>query len=179
MTPLVSPAYAREASPAGAAQPPGGAQQPFTRSDLLLTAAQWSGQVVGQVSPWVDPDSPDPALRRDSEAALARELSWAAHLSLQACLLPPPPRPLAAANYARLLSQVIGGLSNMALWVRVPACAPGGEDPGAGPAGDPWEWWSQLRVLCYHSTQLAAVLELGPDLPSPESLARWRGEPLK
>jgi hypothetical protein len=62
--------------------------------------------VVGKVSPWLDPDADNPALRRDSEAALAQELAWAAHLSLQACLLPPPPQPLSSANYARVLNQV-------------------------------------------------------------------------
>ena len=63
-------------------------------------------QVVGKVSSWIDADSETPALRRDSVAALRQELHWAAHLSLQACLLPPPPRPLQAANYARILLEV-------------------------------------------------------------------------
>lgn len=65
-----------------------------------------SCQVVGQVSEWVDPDSPDPEVRRLSAAALKRELAWAAHLGLQAVLLPPPPRPMKAANYAQVLQQV-------------------------------------------------------------------------
>jgi hypothetical protein len=65
-----------------------------------------SQQVVGKVSPWIDPDSPSPPFRRDSEAALRQELSWASHLSLQACMLPPPPRPMHAANYARIINQV-------------------------------------------------------------------------
>jgi hypothetical protein len=43
--------------------------------------------VVGIVSPWLDADSDSPALRRDSAAALRQELQWAAHLSLQACLI--------------------------------------------------------------------------------------------
>ncbi|GAB4821351.1 hypothetical protein N2152v2_008397 [Parachlorella kessleri] len=121
VAPLAHPRYRR---PATSALPKGTFQPPFTRSDLLLTSAQWSGQVVGKVSPWVDPDSPNPALKRDSEAALAQELAWAAHLSLQACLLPPPPQPLNAANYARILNQVIGGLTNMALWLRIPLAQP-------------------------------------------------------
>ena len=39
---------------------------------------------------------------------------------LQACLLPVPPRPLRSANYARVLCEVMGGLSNMALWLKIP-----------------------------------------------------------
>ncbi len=41
-------------------------------------------QVVGKVSSWIAADARDAALRGDSQAALAAELNWAAHLSLQA-----------------------------------------------------------------------------------------------
>ncbi|EFN58275.1 hypothetical protein CHLNCDRAFT_142244 [Chlorella variabilis] len=188
MAPLVHPRYRR---PAPSALPRGTFQPPFTRSDLLLTSGQWSGQVVGKVSPWIDCDSASPALARDSRAALQQELAWAAHLSLQAVALPPPPQPLAAANYARLLNQALGSLASMALWLRIPAAAPAaaagsdgdagglGGSSGSSLAGDPWEWWNQLRFLCHHNTRLGVVLELGADLPSEGSLLRWRGEPLK
>ncbi len=43
---------------------------------------------------------------------------------MQACLLPVPPRPLRSANYARVLGEVMGGLSNMALWLRIPLVSP-------------------------------------------------------
>lgn len=62
-------------------------------------------QIVGKVSPWIRPDSQNPVLRRDSEAALRQELEWAAHLALQACVLPIPPS-LDNSNYARILNQV-------------------------------------------------------------------------
>ena len=42
VAPLVHPRYRR---PATSALPKGTFQPPFTRSDLLLTSAQWSGQV--------------------------------------------------------------------------------------------------------------------------------------
>ena len=151
-------------------------QPPFTRSDLLLSSGQWSSQVVGKASPWIDCDSGNAALARDSAAALQQELAWAAHLSLQAVVLPPPPQPLRAANYARIINDMLGGLASMALWVRIPAAGP----PGAtGAAADPWEWWNQLRFLCNHHPRLGVVLELGADLPAEDDLARWRGEPLK
>ncbi len=47
--------------------------------------------MVGIVSPWIDADSDNAALRRDSAAALRQELQWAAHLSLQACIRPNVP----------------------------------------------------------------------------------------
>ena len=39
--------------------------------------------MVGKVSDWIDPDSSDPKLAKDSEIALKEELNWAQHLSLQ------------------------------------------------------------------------------------------------
>jgi hypothetical protein len=76
--------------------------------------------VVGKVSPWIDPDSANALLRQDSAAALKQELAWAAHLGLQAVILPCPPGRTSAVNYAQLLSRALAGLSNMALWVRIP-----------------------------------------------------------
>ena len=120
VTPLAHPRHRR---PAPSARDPSSPQPaPFARSDLLLNSSQWSSQVVGKTSPWIDPDAASRPLRRDSEAALRQELAWAAHLSLHAVLLPPPA--LKAANYARLVNQFLGALSHTALWVRVPVVAP-------------------------------------------------------
>jgi protein arginine N-methyltransferase 5 len=121
---LVAPlAHPRHRRPAPTARDPTApAPAPFARSDLLLNSSQWSSQVVGKTSPWIDADSPSDAYRRDSEAALRQELSWAAHLSLHAVLLPPPK--LGAANYARIVNQFLGALSHTALWVRVPLVDP-------------------------------------------------------
>lgn len=177
MAPLVHPRYRR---PAPSTLPRGAFQPPFTRSDLLLTSSQWSGQVVGKVSPWIDCDSANAALARDSVAALQQELAWAAHLSLQAVVLPPPPQPLNAANYARALNAALGSLTSMALWLRIPAALPAASSSGSPRlADDPWEWWNQLRFLCHHSPRLGVLLELGADLPAEEDVHRWHGEPLK
>ncbi len=77
---LVAPlALPRDASlPASLLRPP------TPRSEFLLCSTSWSNQVVGRVSAWINPDAADAQLRTDSEAALRAELSWAAHLSLQA-----------------------------------------------------------------------------------------------
>ena len=187
VAPLVHPRYRR---PAAGALPRGTFQPPFTRSDLLLTSSQWGSQVVGSASPWIDCDAGCAALARDSAAALQQELAWAAHLGLQAVVLPPPPTPLRGANFARILNQSLEGLASQALWLRIPAAAAGAAGStaaaaggaaggAAGVAGDPWEWWNQLRFLCHHHPRLGVMLELGADLPSEDNLARWRGEPLK
>ncbi|EFJ11092.1 hypothetical protein SELMODRAFT_426590 [Selaginella moellendorffii] len=46
-------------------------------------------------------DGDDDIARPDSELVLKKELSWAAHLSVQACLFPTP-KVFGCANYARL-----------------------------------------------------------------------------
>lgn len=38
---------------------------------------------LGKVSSWIDLDSDDETLRKDSEIALKQEIAWASHLSLQ------------------------------------------------------------------------------------------------
>lgn len=42
---------------------------------------------LGKISSWLDLDSEDEMLRRDSEIALKQEIAWASHLSLQVRLL--------------------------------------------------------------------------------------------
>lgn len=56
---------------------------PFAGSDLVLSPSQWSSHVVGKISSWIDLDSEDDVLRKDSEIALKQEIAWASHLSLQ------------------------------------------------------------------------------------------------
>lgn len=38
---------------------------------------------VGKVSTWIDLDSEDETLRKDSEITLKQEIAWASHLSMQ------------------------------------------------------------------------------------------------
>jgi protein arginine N-methyltransferase 5 len=133
VAPLAHPRHRRPSAAAAASRDPSApAPAPFARSDLLLNSAQWSSQVVGKTSPWIDADSPSAPYRADSEAALRQELGWAAHLSLHAVLLPPPR--LGAANYARIVCQFLGALSHTALWVRVPLVDPAVEAAEAAAA---------------------------------------------
>ncbi|XP_021898096.1 protein arginine N-methyltransferase 1.5-like [Carica papaya] len=92
---------------------------PFAGSDLVLSPSQWSSHVVGKISSWIDLDSEDEVLRMDSETTLKQEIAWASHLSIQACLLPTP-KQRSCANYARCVNQILQGLNNMQLWLRIP-----------------------------------------------------------
>ncbi|KAH9759957.1 protein arginine N-methyltransferase 1.5 [Citrus sinensis] len=130
----------------------------FAGSDLVLSPSQWSSHVVGKISSWIDLDSEDEILRMDSETTLKQEISWASHLSLQACLLPSP-KGASCANYARCVNQILQSLNNM--------------------QGDSWELWNSFRLLCEHHSQLSVALDVLSSLPSANSLGRWFGEPVR
>ncbi|XP_021276626.1 protein arginine N-methyltransferase 1.5 [Herrania umbratica] len=153
---------------------------PFAGSDLVLTPAQWSSHVVGKISSWIDLDSEDEILRRDSETTLKQEIAWAAHLSLQACLLPSP-KGASCANYARCVNQIVQGLSNMQLWLRIPLLKSDDDslDVDSDHVMDSWELWNSFRLICEHHSQLCLVLDILSTLPSANSIGRWFGEPVR
>ncbi|XP_051129956.1 protein arginine N-methyltransferase 1.5 [Andrographis paniculata] len=157
---------------------------PFAGSDLVLSPSQWSSHVVGKISSWIDLDSEDETLRKDSEIVLKQEIAWASHLSLQACLLPTP-KGASCANYAKCLNQILQNLGNMQLWLRIPLEKPEGVTDANNPdfmeerINDSWELWNSFRLLCEHHTQLSVALEILSSLPSASSVGRWFGEPVR
>lgn len=178
VTPLMDPAY----RPSNSKDESGAL--PFAGSDLVLSPSQWSGHVVGKISTWIDLDSVDEILRKDSEIALKQEVAWASHLSVQACLLPAP-KGLSYVNYARCVNQILQNLTNMQLWLRIPLeksdndsiC--GSSDHMGKLQTDSWELWNSFRLLCEHHNQLSIALDVLCSLPSSCSLGRWFGEPVK
>ncbi|GER28173.1 protein arginine N-methyltransferase 5 [Striga asiatica] len=171
---------------------------PFAGSDLVLSPSQWSSHVVGlflsliwanlfvtcKISSWIDLDSDDETLRKDSEVTLKQEIAWAAHLSLQACLLPTP-KGTSCANYAKCLNQILQNLGNMQLWLRIPLEKSEDDIKASNPIlsgngqTDSWELWNSFRLLCEHHSQLSVALDILPSLPSASSITRWFGEPVR
>ncbi|KAF5456626.1 hypothetical protein F2P56_026091 [Juglans regia] len=153
---------------------------PFAGSDLVLSPSQWSSHVVGKVSPWIDLDSEDEILRIDSETTLKQEIAWASHLSLQACLLPAP-KGTSCANYARCVNQILLGLNNMKLWLRIPLLKTDDDsiDVNSIHPVDSWELWNSFRMLCEHHSQLSIALDILSSIPSANSLGRWFGESVR
>ncbi|XP_065849543.1 protein arginine N-methyltransferase 1.5 [Euphorbia lathyris] len=153
---------------------------PFAGSDLVLSPSQWSSHVVGKISSWIDLDSEDETLRMDSEITLKQEIAWANHLSLQACLLPCP-KGASCANYARCVNQILQGLNNMQLWLRIPLLKAEEDSTDVTSTNliDSWEQWNSFRLLCEHHHQLAVALDILSCLPSPNSLGRWFGESVR
>ncbi|XP_010927141.1 protein arginine N-methyltransferase 5 [Elaeis guineensis] len=184
MAPLIDPSY-RPSSVKKEAN--GSSVLPVAASDLILGPSQWSSHVVGKISSWIDLDSEDEELRLDSEITLKQEIAWASHLSLQACLLPPP-RSASCGNYARCVNQILQGINNMQLWLRVPLekselmdddSVNANNDLQSGRLFDAWELWNSFRLLCEHHTQLCVAVDVLSTLPSVNSLARWFGEPVR
>ncbi|KAK8523079.1 hypothetical protein V6N13_113053 [Hibiscus sabdariffa] len=153
---------------------------PFAGSDLVLSPAQWSSHVVGKISSWIDLDSEDEIVRMDSETTLKQEIAWATHLSLQACLLPSP-KGASCANYARCVNQILQGLSNMQLWLRIPPLKSDDDLPDVDSDNlmDSWELWNSFRLICEHHSQLSVALDILSTLPSVNSIGRWFGEPVR
>ncbi|KAG8642367.1 hypothetical protein MANES_12G085100v8 [Manihot esculenta] len=153
---------------------------PFAGSDLVLSPSQWSSHVVGKISSWIDLDSEDETLRKDSETTLNQEIAWANHLSLQACLLPCP-KGASCANYARCVNQILQGLNSMQLWLRIPLMKTEQDsmDENSSNLIDSWELWNSFRLLCEHHSQLAIALDVLSSLPSVNSLGRWFGESVR
>lgn len=184
MAPLVDPSYRPSSVEKKASE---SSVLPVAASDLTLSPSQWSSHVVGKISSWIDLDSEDEELRLDSEITLKQEISWASHLSLQACLLPPPRR-ASCGNYARCVNQILQGINNMQLWLRVPLekselmdddSMNANNDHQSEKMFDAWEWWNSFRLLCEHHTQLCVALDILSTLPSVNSLGRWFGEPVR
>ncbi|KAJ7966077.1 Protein arginine N-methyltransferase [Quillaja saponaria] len=177
VAPLMDPAYRPSLMQKDCS---GSGVLPFASSDLVLSPSQWSSHVVGKVSSWIDLDSEDEKLRIDSEITLKQEIAWASHLSLQACLLPPP-KGTSCANYARCVNQILQGLNNMQLWLRIPLVKPDDDSVGINPDHviDSWEMWNSFRLLCEHHSQLSVALDIMSTLPSANSLGRWFGESVK
>ncbi|KAF3446026.1 hypothetical protein FNV43_RR11204 [Rhamnella rubrinervis] len=153
---------------------------PFAGSDLVLSPSQWSRHVVGKISSWINLDSEDEVLRVDSETTLKQEISWASHLSLQACLLPAP-KGKSCANYARCVNQILQNLNNMQLWLRIPLVKTEDDsmDVNSDHLIDSWEVWNSFRLLCEHHSHLSVALDIQSSLPSANSLGRWFGESVR
>ncbi|CAK9163785.1 unnamed protein product, partial [Ilex paraguariensis] len=137
-----------------------------------------------KISLWIDLDSEDEKVRKDSEITLKQEIAWASHLSLQACLLPAP-KGASCANYARCVNQILQNLNSMQLWLRIPLeksdddAVNGSTDHMDGGEFDSWELWNSFRLLCEHHSQLSVALDVLCSLPSTNSLGRWFGESVR
>eukprot|EP00435_Cladocopium_sp_Y103_P015308 s245_g3.t1 len=145
--------------------------QPSTVSDLALDSKTWSSAVIGNLSDWIQMETP--AQQSYGLQALEQELmgklSWASHLGVYGIVLPPPTSQCEL--YAAALSRI--GLSSICttqLMVRIPLLRQ--ED---GVEVDGWNSWNQLRLLCDQNPRLQ-VRERRSEKRAPLKGGRPRGK---
>ncbi|XP_069489949.1 protein arginine N-methyltransferase 5 [Ambystoma mexicanum] len=185
--PIFHPRFKREFC----CQPARGRLGAQTRSDLLLSGRDWNTLIVGKLSLWIQPDSKQEAVRRNSEMALIQELNFSAYLGLPAFMIS-----LSHGNNSNLarilINHIHGGHHSSMYWMRVPLIAAedlrddlienelvlSPEQDGSGEERT-WLWWHNFRTLCDYNKRIALAIEVGADLPSNHIIDRWLGEPIK
>ncbi|KAK2399094.1 protein arginine N-methyltransferase 1.5 [Trifolium repens] len=152
---------------------------PCARSDLDPMPYLWHDRVIGKISEWIDLDSPDEMLRKDSETAFKQELALASYLTLQACILPTP-KGNSWTNYARCANQFLQEhLKEMELWLRIPLGKPDDDSVEVYRTPDDyWKIWNSFRLMCDHNSKLFVALDNLSTMPSENSLNSWYGEPV-
>lgn len=163
--------------------------RPFTRSDLLLPSQDWNTLVVGKISPWIDTDSCDETERKNSEQALLQEIAYAVHLGLPAIMV--HLKKHQCINLAELINGICFESHVQQFWIRVPMRSPrnevdrclfeadGKQNKLPVSENDSWEWWNVFRTLCHNTRKVGLALEVSRELPKPEEIKRWLGEPIR
>ncbi|XP_067881313.1 protein arginine N-methyltransferase 5, partial [Heterodontus francisci] len=150
----------------------------------------WNTLIVGKLSPWIQVDSEDEQVRKNSEEAVLQELNFAAYLGVPAFLIP-----LGQSNNSNLarllLNHLLTGHHSTIFWIRVPLISwedmredivendPVLRSEDCSEEEKTWLWWHHFRSLCDYNKRIALALDVGPDLPSDSVIDRWLGEPIK
>ena len=80
--------------------------------------ADWNSFIVAKISPYIDVDSPNEFIRRQSEYALEQELGYAYHLGVPAIML--SLKGLNTSNLARILYSKVLEITQYQVWIHVP-----------------------------------------------------------
>lgn len=179
--PLVHPLFKREFISGPAKNRLG----PFTRPDLILRSSDWNSLIIGKFSPFINVDSTNPVIRKNSEEALNQEISLASHFGLSGVTLKLKHGIIKNVNLARIISDKISNNNtNFQVWMQVPMENPNrqayfyrAEDCPVDE--NPWEWWNAFRTICDYNKRLGVALIVSHDVPEMEEIDRWLGEPVK
>ncbi|XP_055638764.1 protein arginine N-methyltransferase 5 [Toxorhynchites rutilus septentrionalis] len=152
----------------------------FTRSDLLLSSSQWLNRVICKLSSNVDCDSLDENVRKQGEATIEQEKSFAEHLVQNGYMLVR----LKNGNCANLARVLAFGLKGVLL-VEVPMSNPKitqatwrSDVDEKQPPEDTWKWWNNFRSYADFDSHIKIALEFTADIPKRKEIYRWLGEPV-
>ncbi|KAH0947236.1 hypothetical protein HN011_006109 [Eciton burchellii] len=181
--PLVHPLFKREFISGPAKNRSG----PFTRPDLILCSSDWSSLIIGKLSPFINVDSIDPIVRKNSEETLNQELSLASHFGLSGVTLKLRNGLNKNINLARVICDKITNVNCVfQVWIQVPMENPIKQTYSSRPEVEdrpvdenPWEWWNVFRMICGYNKKLGIALIVSHDLPESEEIDRWLGEPVR
>ncbi|CAG8462718.1 31176_t:CDS:10 [Gigaspora margarita] len=138
--------------------------QPFCREDLVVKNA-------GQVSNWINLDSPDHNIRINSEVIMRQQITWIGHVGITAVLIPPPSDFLM--NYARCVNNIFGTVP----YINIPLVLE--DEILESNETVTWERWNKFRTLCENHVRLSIALEVTQNLPEDNILDRWFAEPIR
>ncbi|XP_076246806.1 protein arginine N-methyltransferase 5 [Calliopsis andreniformis] len=178
--PLVHPLFKREFI-SGAAKHRTG---PFTRSDLVLCSSDWNNLIIGKISPHIKVDSKNLIVQKNSEQSLIQELSLASHLGLVGVTFKLMNGIESNSNLARIICDQVTSSCTLQVWIQIPMENPVKQaysyrEQECNSVESPWEWWNAFRIICDYHRKLCVALVVSHDLPDPEEIDRWLGEPVK
>ncbi|KAA8492043.1 Protein arginine N-methyltransferase 1.5 [Porphyridium purpureum] len=155
--------------------------EPFTRSDMELSSGEWMSSVIGKVSPWICLDSIHDRVRKNAEKAFFQEVAFAAHLSLRAVVVEATLGGASSgiANMGRCINAALHKHPALQIWLRIPVKVADDVARASLRNGDTWEMWNAIRCMCDSHPNLYVAMELGGEMPSVASMARWAAEPFR
>ncbi|KAF8515395.1 PRMT5-domain-containing protein [Hysterangium stoloniferum] len=161
----------------------------FRREEVVISRLDEAESVIGIISDWLELDSPDDQIRRDSEIALLQEISYASYLNLYTVILPPPKNRAHVGSYGRAVNAALLATANIQLSICIPLYSRSSSSihPSSGGAAvldhdfsDAWEMWDSIRTICSYHPRLSLTLDCSRQCPSnPELLTRWKAEPTR
>lgn len=144
------------------------------RADVILQADTWN-RVVVKLSPNLNLDDADGAVRQRNAVLFKQEVSYASYLNVSAIMFSLPLTP-GVPNLARLINVTLHDNMFVNFFVRVPISG-GGDDEDS--ALNTWKLWSAFSAACDYHRSVYLALELHADLPDQQQLDRWLGEPIR
>lgn len=137
---------------------------PFSRSDLILEANDWTRRVILVLSDPFGIDFKEKKIRHAKEKLLCQEFDHANFLQCGGYVMLRLNYGNRLANLARLLVTKVKCL----VLINVKICEE-----------DTWLWWNKLRTCANFCGKMKLVLEISNQIPDEEHIKRWIGEPIE